>query len=950
MIGNVEVKGMKAKKHLNLILLTALVFICCLFVAFGFTIGDNKTASAETTPNYSVQFTYTNNKIVSNLGNNSTTKYRSGTNVTSASVLDNDGSNMTFRIYAYGTATSGSGTLTNGGWIGSSTVNISFSSTYTDHTITVTDSSGKEVKKVTKTTSIQLTGLTHGSTYNVSYLGFGLGTGSATLTTRYELTATFSFKVDLQDPTISGASKTMYDVMSNQVITVNGSDVGSGVKYMYKKHEDASSYTRISGSLTKIYLDDGPGLYSFYAEDAAGRTSSVYYAYYDAVLPIGKFYNENDSVITGSYYNGKFRYKATDEGFGMNYRQYKTPGTTTWQTYSESTWITATATNGTYTFRAIDLLGNISEESKLYLDTVAPIGKVYANGTLISSGGYTTASSLYYSATDTGGVATCYVKLPNASSYVEYVNGSSLTTSGKYSFYCVDHAGNQSSVYTVLMDHDPPFLTCDGAEFGGKTGTGFTVNVSEKLSGWTLYIKHPSESEYRSAEGAGSYSVSTSSRDGKYYFYAEDSVGNRSEVVWVELSVALPTVTIVNSDTSNKVYVTWTSETLRVTLNDESYTKGTWITEEGTYELYIVEPTTGRANSYTFTIGHYYEKGTTIAPTCTAQGYTIYECISCDDYYYADYVSAKGHNYSKTVHPANCTEQGYTVYVCTVCDYTYTSDIVPAYGHNYSHDVIEPTCTTQGYTVNTCKVCGYSYRSNYVSSLGHNYVAVSFDATCTEKGGIHYECERCGDEYTIYTASALGHHYYEERVEPTCETDGYIEHICTECDYRYKSDEQSAFGHTRVTWVSLVATCQKEGNRIHQCEICGNRYTTVIPCLEHKYVITDTETNGSVTRHYDCSECGYSYSEDKGNQYEVVTSYIEYLYEEYSPYMIWVFLSTAGVWSIAMGIAVIIAYRNEDKIKANQMIKNYVIGLVVIFGILVAMPYLVNGIAYLITH
>ena len=82
----------------------------------------------------------------------------------------------------------------------------------------------------------------------------------------------------------------------------------------------------------------------------------------------------------------------------------------------------------------------------------------------------------------------------------------------------------------------------------------------------------------------------------------------------------------------------------------------------------------------------------------------------------------------------------------------------------------------------------------------------------------------------------------------------------------------------------------------------------------------------------------------------MVTSYIEYLYEEYSPYMIWVFLSTAGVWSIAMGIAVIIACRNEDKIKAKQMIKNYVIGLVVIFSILVAMPYLVNGIAYLITH
>ena len=40
--------------------------------------------------------------------------------------------------------------------------------------------------------------------------------------------------------------------------------------------------------------------------------------------------------------------------------------------------------------------------------------------------------------------------------------------------------------------------------------------------------------------------------------------------------------------------------------------------------------------------------------------------------------------------------------------------------------------------------------------------------------------------------------------------------------------------------------------------------------------------------------------------------------------------------------------RNEDKEKARKMIKNYVIGLVVIAVILVACPYLVRGIAALI--
>ena len=53
-------------------------------------------------------------------------------------------------------------------------------------------------------------------------------------------------------------------------------------------------------------------------------------------------------------------------------------------------------------------------------------------------------------------------------------------------------------------------------------------------------------------------------------------------------------------------------------------------------------------------------------------------------------------------------------------------------------------------------------------------------------------------------------------------------------------------------------------------------------------------------------------------------------------------LTTAGVWSIVMGVFFVIAQKNEDKEKARKMIKNYVIGLVVIFAILVACPYLVK--------
>ena len=63
----------------------------------------------------------------------------------------------------------------------------------------------------------------------------------------------------------------------------------------------------------------------------------------------------------------------------------------------------------------------------------------------------------------------------------------------------------------------------------------------------------------------------------------------------------------------------------------------------------------------------------------------------------------------------------------------------------------------------------------------------------------------------------------------------------------------------------------------------------------------------------------------------------------------WVFLATAAIWSIVMGVFFAIAHKNEDKEKAKRMLVNYFIGLIVIFALLVACPYFVRGIAALVT-
>ena len=671
--------------------------------------------------------------------------------------------------------------------------------------------------------------------------------------------------------------------------------------------------------------------------------------HYDIFAPTGNFYNTSGSKITSYYYKNAFYYKATDEGEGVSYTQYKKPGSTTWTTYTNGSTIAKTSTNGVYTFRAVDKQGNVSSESSIYLDSTVPTGKVYANSSVLASGGKTSATSLYYSATDTGGLSTCYVKKPGSSSYVQYSNGSSLTASGSYSFYCIDKAGNTSSTYTVLMDNDAPVINCDIAGFSETVNKAFTVSTSDALSSVTLYYRKPGQSTY-TAHSETSMTIPVSSPDGRYYFYAKDALGNITDTVYIDLKVDVPVATIVKSNTDNRVYATWTDSNVTAILNGNSYTKGTWISAEGNYTLVIENSVTKRTNTYTFEISHFYKKGATVAPTCTAQGYTIYECISCNDYYYSDYVSANGHAYQTTVYPPSCTSQGYTVYVCKVCNYTYTGDYKQANGHTYDREIVEPTCTERGYTVSTCVDCGYNYISNYVSPLGHDYDPTSFGATCTEKGGTYYLCERCGDEYTTYTESELGHSYYAEQVDPTCEEDGYIRHICTRCGYDYETDFKSAFGHTYVTWVESSPDCYHDGSRIHQCQTCGSNYRKVIPCQGHQYEVTETETETGIKRTYTCKVCGDEYVEYLGDQYVEVSNFVDDLIEQYAPYMFMVFLATAGVWSAAMGIAIILAYKAEDKQKAKRMVKNYCIGLIVIFAILVACPYLVKGIAYLVAH
>ena len=78
-------------------------------------------------------------------------------------------------------------------------------------------------------------------------------------------------------------------------------------------------------------------------------------------------------------------------------------------------------------------------------------------------------------------------------------------------------------------------------------------------------------------------------------------------------------------------------------------------------------PVTTHTHSYTTKV---------VAPTCTAQGYTLHTCSSCGDSYKDTYKNALGHSYSNTVYAPTPIKQGYTLHKCTRagCGYNYSDN------------------------------------------------------------------------------------------------------------------------------------------------------------------------------------------------------------------------------------------------------------------------------------
>ena len=430
-----------------------------------------------------------------------------------------------------------------------------------------------------------------------------------------DYTYTYRFEVDKTAPTATlkaGGSTISSGTYTNKQVVYSATDANT-VRIRVQSPSASSYATSYNSSYTVAATSANNGWWYVYALDPMDNSTSAKSFYMDTVAPVGTVTNSSGTTISnGGYTNKAVKYAATDTG-GVSYLQVKTPGSSSWSSYTSGT--SLSSSYGWYTFRAVDKAGNISTEYKVYYDAGVPTGTLYGGTTTKSSGSYTNASYVKYTASDSySGIANIYVRMPNSTYYTAYSSGTQLATQGTYYFYCVDKSGNQSSTVSITLDTSKPTGTLYGGtsviSSGGSTNASYIKFVpSDNIGLSTTYVKKP---------GATSYSVYTSgtqfTAEGTYSFYSTDLAGNTSSTYTITLDRQIPSAQLYvdgkpidNNSYTNGDHISFVcGENCFVKLPDSTtyveYLSGAEYYKPGRYVFYGLDSANNSTGYFTITI------------------------------------------------------------------------------------------------------------------------------------------------------------------------------------------------------------------------------------------------------------------------------------------------------------------------------------------------------------
>ena len=444
-----------------------------------------------------------------------------------------------------------------------------------------------------------------------------------------------NFKVYMSGAYSSDVNSTIYrnslTDWSYYKITVEVKNISSHVAFTMTRDGHSVLKKTLSGNsdltLYSATLDDGEYEFEYTCNLKIGfLIEPINYSYkfnfeVDNSAPVNSLKAGVSKIASGSYTNKQVEYSATDKNFSK-IRYYHSGMNSYGTTYSSSYMIPDTeANNGWWYFYATDALDSSSDTVSVYYDTIAPVGKVTdSSGIVIKNGGYAN-KGIYYTASDAGGVSYYEVKNPGSSTWTAYVQGTKLSSTGKYVFRSVDRAGNVSKEYSVYYDATLPVGTLYGGttvkQDGAYTNASYIKYVAtDAQSGIdACYVKMPNSSYYTN------YASGTQlATEGRYYFYSADKSGNKSSAVSIVLDKTKPIgmvstvdeTSIKNGGYTNTSWIAYSaSDAFGVAASYvkkpgsssfESYSLGSSLYDEGEYTFYCVDKAGNRSENYAVTI------------------------------------------------------------------------------------------------------------------------------------------------------------------------------------------------------------------------------------------------------------------------------------------------------------------------------------------------------------
>lgn len=197
-----------------------------------------------------------------------------------------------------------------------------------------------------------------------------------------------------------------------------------------------------------------------------------------------------------------------------------------------------------------------------------------------------------------------------------------------------------------------------------------------------------------------------------------------------------------------------------------------------------------------------------VPATCTTDGSydEVIKCTECGEEMSRTHktIPATGHKFVDTVVAPTCTAQGYTLHKCSVCGEETKDTYTDALGHEYGEWVIDKPATEDaaGSKHRDC-VRGDDTQTAEIPQLTHVHTPAAavkeneVPATCEAEGSYDevVRCSKCGEVITTThkTTPALGHKWKATKVvAPTYESQGYTEYVCENDPSHTKKDDYTA--------------------------------------------------------------------------------------------------------------------------------------------------------------